>query len=94
MEDVLVCFVCQKRDDKIILFSEEFFRKCQIILEIRKKNNLKYKDITLPDEYVTSGYHRNCYKAFTGLMKKYYASESFSSKSKILKIYPGGILFI
>lgn len=75
MGDTLICFVCNKSDGKIILFSEETLKKCQTVLKIRKKNNLKYKDIILPDEYTENGYHRECYKAFTGLMKKYLVSE-------------------
>lgn len=75
MGDTLICFVCNKSDGKIILFSEETLKKCQTVLKIRKKHNLKYKDIILPDEYTENGYHRGCYKAFTGLMKKYLTSE-------------------
>lgn len=51
MADTLICFVCNKSVGKIILFSEETLKKCQTILKIRKKHNLEYKDIILPDEY-------------------------------------------
>ncbi|GFQ72540.1 hypothetical protein TNCT_59021 [Trichonephila clavata] len=79
MEDTLICFVCNKSDGKIILFSEETLRKCRTVLKIRKKYNLKYKDIILPDEYIGNGYHRECYKAFTGVMKKYLTSKPVNS---------------
>lgn len=78
----LICFICKKSDGKITLFSEETLRKCHTILELRKKHNLKYKNIILPDEYTDGGYHRECHKAFTGLMKKYYTSEPVHSKKK------------
>ncbi|GFR07011.1 hypothetical protein TNCT_628861 [Trichonephila clavata] len=79
MENTLICFVCNKSDGKIILFSEETLRKCRTVLKIRKKYNLKYKDIILPDEYIGNGYHRQCYKAFTGVMKKYLTSKPVNS---------------
>ncbi|GFQ74636.1 mediator of RNA polymerase II transcription subunit 30 [Trichonephila clavata] len=59
--------------------TEETLRKCRTVLKIRKKCNLKYKDIILPDEYIGSGYHRECYKAFTGVMKKYLISKPVNS---------------
>ncbi|GFR19483.1 hypothetical protein TNCT_219891 [Trichonephila clavata] len=79
MENTLICFVCNKSDGKIILFSEETLRKCRTVLKIRKKYNLKYKDIILPDEYIGNGYHREYYKAFTGVMKKYLTSKPVNS---------------
>lgn len=51
---------------------DETLKKCQVILKQRKILNLKYKDVVLPVELFESGYHRHCYKSFTGLMKKYY----------------------
>ncbi|GFQ72053.1 hypothetical protein TNCT_479581 [Trichonephila clavata] len=83
MEDTLFCSVCNKSDGKIILFSEETLRKCRTVLKIRKKYNLKYKDITLPDEYIGNGYHRECYKAFTGVMKKYLTSKHVNSTKTV-----------
>jgi len=80
MEDILTCFICKKSDGKIILFSEETLKKCQTVLKVRKKHNLKYNDIILPNEYTESGYHRGCYKGFTGLMKKYLTTEPATSK--------------
>ncbi|GFQ78337.1 hypothetical protein TNCT_690891 [Trichonephila clavata] len=79
MEDTLICFVCNKSDGQIILFSEETLKKCGTVLKIRKKYNQKYKDIILPDEYIGNGYHRECYKAFTGVMKNYLTSKLVNS---------------
>ncbi|XP_041988826.1 uncharacterized protein LOC121740251 [Aricia agestis] len=76
----VVCFVCKKSGEDIIMFSEETLKRCQNILKLRKIHKLKYKDIILPSEYTESGYHRTCYKAFTGLMKKYFSSEPLSSE--------------
>lgn len=79
MGDRLICFICNKSDGKIILFLEKTLKKNQTVLKIRKKHNRKYKDIILPDEYTENGYHRGCYKSFTGLMKKYLTSEPENS---------------
>lgn len=81
-DEKLVCFVCKKSGDDLVIFSEETFKKCKNILKLRKIHNLKYKDIILPVEYIDSGYHRGCYKAFTGLMKKYFSSEPLSAEKK------------
>lgn len=74
MGDTSYCFVCNKSDGKIILFTEKALRKCQTVLKVRIKHNLKYKDIILPDD-TANGYHRECYKLFTGVKKKYLISE-------------------
>ncbi|CAH2098161.1 unnamed protein product [Euphydryas editha] len=44
-----------------------------------REHNLKFKDVLLPVELFESGYHRQCYKSFTGLMKKY-QSKSTTTK--------------
>ncbi|XP_046608971.1 uncharacterized protein LOC124299714 isoform X2 [Neodiprion virginianus] len=62
-DEKIVCFVCKKSDEHIIIFSEETLKKCQTILKLRKIHNLKYRDIILPSEYTESGYHRVCYKS-------------------------------
>lgn len=82
MENKLICFVCKESSGKIVLSSEETFKKCKNILNVRKKHNLKYKDIILPDEYTDCGYHRECYKVFTGVMKKYLISKPVCSNEK------------
>lgn len=85
MSDLSICVFCKKSNDidigmkssgNIILFTEESLKKCESILIVRKKHNLKYNDVILPVEYTESGYHRGCYKQFTGLMKKYLACDS------------------
>ncbi|XP_043499940.1 uncharacterized protein LOC122522722 [Polistes fuscatus] len=81
-DEKIVCFVCRKSDEHIILFSEETLKKCQTILKLRKIHKLKYKDIILPSEYTESGYHRVCYKVFTGLMKKYFTSQPLSAEKQ------------
>ncbi|XP_046591518.1 uncharacterized protein LOC124293671 isoform X3 [Neodiprion lecontei] len=81
-DEKIVCFVCKKSDEHIIIFSEETLKKCQTILKLRKIHNLKYRDIILPSEYTESGYHRVCYKVFTGLMKKYFTSQPLSAEKK------------
>lgn len=76
MAEFLKCVFCGETDINLILFTEETLKKCKLILKCRKEHNLKHKDVTLPDELFESGYHRHCYKSFTGLMKKYYVSKS------------------
>lgn len=76
MAELLNCGFCNNSGDKLILFTEETLKKCQTILKLRKEHNLKFKDVVLPVELYESGYHRQCYKSFTGLMKKYYVKKS------------------
>lgn len=77
-----VCFVCKKSGKDLIFCSVESYAKCQTILKLRKIHNLKYKDIILPNEHTDSGYHRACYKAFTGLMQKYFRAEPANAENK------------
>lgn len=45
-------------------------QKCQLILKVRKTQNLKYGDIILPLEPdKIHGYHMSCYRKFTALSK-------------------------
>lgn len=83
MGDTLICVICNKSSGKIILFSDETLKKCEFILKLRKKHNLKYNNIILPREYTESGYHRECYKSFTGLMKKYFTPEPKNFKKTV-----------
>lgn len=72
-EKKIKCAFCKNTHDKLILFSQETFKKCKNILKQRIIHNLKFKDVLLPDDLYDSGYHRQCYKCFTGLAKKYYS---------------------
>ncbi|CAG5073423.1 Protein of unknown function [Cotesia congregata] len=64
------CFICKKRTDKIIVFSEETLQKYKNILKIRQDNNLHYSDVELPENVTqTDGYHSQCYRPFSALMK-------------------------
>lgn len=53
------------------------------ILRLRKIHNLKCKDVVLPSGYTDTGYHREHYNAFKGLVKKYFTSESKSLKKPL-----------
>lgn len=80
-ESSMKCIFCKKSRDKINLFSIETLKKCQTILKHRIIHNLKFKDVVLPDDLYESGYHRECYKCFTALPKKYYSAISEKSKN-------------
>jgi hypothetical protein len=80
-EPSLKCVFCKKSHDKIILFSIETLKKCQTILKQRTIHNLKFKDVFLPDDLYEKGYHRECYKCFTVLPKKYYSPISEKQKN-------------
>ncbi|XP_035456475.2 anoctamin-5 isoform X2 [Spodoptera frugiperda] len=66
----LKCVFCQKYDESLILFTDETLKKCRVILKHRKIHNLKYKDVMLPTNALEAGFHRRCYKSFTGLVTK------------------------
>lgn len=74
-EQKLKCTFCNKSNDKLMLFSWETLNKSKIILKQRIIHNLKYKEVLLPmpDDLYDSAYHRECYKSFTALPKKYYS---------------------
>ncbi|KAK0180696.1 hypothetical protein PV327_003054 [Microctonus hyperodae] len=76
MAELLKCVFCNSSDTNLILFTKETLKKCRVILKHRKEHNLKFKDVILPVDLYDNGYHRNCYKSFTGLMKKYYLPKS------------------
>lgn len=76
MEESINCVFCEKSDENLTFFTEETLRKCKKILKQRKIHNLKYKNVVLPVDLFANGYHKQCYKSFTGLMKKYYLPKS------------------
>lgn len=78
MASPLNCVFCKNSDVNLILFTEETFKKCLVVLKHRIEHNLKFKDVVLPGDLFESGYHRQCYKSFTGLNKKYYLPKNKS----------------
>lgn len=73
----VVCVICNvKTGEKTVQFTSTTLDKSKSILKIRKDNNLKFNDISLPEEVsANSGYHVKCYKNFLAVMKKYRTSE-------------------
>ena len=52
------------------LFISETLRKCENILTIRKQQDLKYKEIYLPETINDKdGFHLDCYRRFTAVSK-------------------------
>ncbi|CAH2103950.1 unnamed protein product [Euphydryas editha] len=78
MASLVNCVFCKDSDVSLILFAQETLKRCQVILKHRKEHNLKFKDVVLPGDLFESGYHRQCYKSFTGLNKKYFLPKSKS----------------
>lgn len=79
MAELLKCVFCENSDVNLILFTEETLKKCQTILKHRKEHNLKFKNIVLPADLYESGYHRQCYKSFTGKMTCYKCYKFYKS---------------
>lgn len=69
MAELLSCVFCNNSDLNLTLFTEETLQKCRTVLKHRKEHNLKFKDVFLPVNFFESGYHRQCYKSFTELIK-------------------------
>lgn len=67
------CVICKKYgDEKIVIFTEQFLKKCQTALAVRNAQKLQYHGLQLPtavDEI--SGYHPRCYRSLTAVGKKY-----------------------
>lgn len=77
----VVCVICNEDNgEKTVQFTLATLNKSKSILKIRKDNNLKFSDISLPEEVnANTGYHVKCYKNFLAVMKKYRTSEVPSS---------------
>ena len=61
-----------QRVGRIVLFSSSGLQKCKEIRSIRRSKNLKYKNVTLPEQIGgLKGYHMTCYRRFTALSKEY-----------------------
>ena len=59
------------KDEKpIVLFADDSLEKCRKILEVRKLEQRKYMDDCVPSSVdENSGYHMDCYRRFTALVK-------------------------
>lgn len=79
-EEKLKCLFCKQHHDKLKLFTEETFKKCKQVLKQRVLHNLKFKDLVFPEDLYDNGYHRECYKNFTALPKRYYSATSENPK--------------
>lgn len=79
----VVCVICnQDIDDKTVKFTTSTLDKSKSILKIRKEHNLKFNDISLPEEVNdNTGYHVKCYKNFLAVMKKYRQNEPSTSSN-------------
>lgn len=77
------CVICLKKSTETLSpFTETSFNKCKIVLAVREKNNLLFKDVILPSKITNNHmYHRACYKRFTALPKKHRLSGESSSIS-------------
>ena len=59
------------KDEKpIVLFADDSLEKCRKILEVRKLEQRKFMDDCVPSSVdENSGYHMDCYRRFTALVK-------------------------
>ncbi|CAG9763477.1 unnamed protein product [Ceutorhynchus assimilis] len=77
-----ICFLCDKKNDKIVLFTNDKLVKCREVLKVRIKNKFKYSDVQLPVEVnATHGYHAPRYRAFTAVATKYFTQQMCSTES-------------
>ncbi|XP_054740758.1 uncharacterized protein LOC129246191 [Anastrepha obliqua] len=81
MESSIKCVFCNSKstNDKLVAFTVHTLKKCREVLDIRKKFNLKYKDVILPASECDDGYHIKCHKLFLAVMKKYYEKKALTS---------------
>lgn len=79
----VVCVICgEETGEKTVQFTAITLDKSKSILKIRKDNNLKCNDISLPEEVnANTGYHVKCYKNFLAVMKKYRTSALSTSSN-------------
>ena len=86
---------------RIVLFSSSGLQKCKEIRSIRRSKNLKYKNVTPPEQIGgLEGYHRTCYRHFTALSKEYTKADTAQnsanyttrSQSNILSATSTGVL--
>lgn len=74
----MICAICKKTGDKILLFDTvEKLNKCRRMLAARKKHQMRFCDVVLPDDINSDiGYHSKCYANFTAVGQKYLDEES------------------
>lgn len=80
------CVFCNKKTEKLIIFTADIMQKCKNILEIRQANDLIMSDAKVPSELNDfQQYHSKCYRAFTALPPKYRKSMESTSIPVISK---------
>lgn len=66
------CVFCNKKSEKLNIFTADTLLKCKNTLKIRQDYNLTMSDIKVPPEANNiQQYHSKCYRAFTALSRKY-----------------------
>ena len=66
------CVFCRVKDENVILFTLSTLKKCEYILKCRKKYQLKFNNVVLPQSAnETDCYHRTCHNNFLALKQKY-----------------------
>ena len=66
----------------ILLFHDESIKKCNLVLKIRKEENLKYADVPIHQINANDGYHLCCYKRFVALPKSHRSKLNVLGKEK------------
>lgn len=94
MESSIKCVFCNSKstNDKLVAFTVHTLKKCREVLDIRKKFNLKYKDVILPASECDDGYHIKFHKMFLSVMKKYYEKKALTSSD--ISVQTGMKIFI
>ena len=66
------CVFCRVKDENVILFTLSTLQKCEFILKCRKKYQLKFNEVILP-QFVneTDCYHGTCHNNFSASKTKY-----------------------
>lgn len=80
----------------MIEFTEISLKSCFETRDIRKKYDIKYKDVTLPDVHINElyGYHKICHQRFTAIPPKQradIAKEKKDVKKKVLRSDDSGL---
>lgn len=73
-KDSRYCVFCKNKSGQAELknFNENSLQTCKTILVCRKKYNIQFSDVILPENLNNvQKYHLKCYKNFTAVGKKY-----------------------